>query len=163
MLAAQMQESADKAMAAVSVVITAARPVAGVGKMLEHQIEQLHRLRDLGFRHWFERSDPGNERTVSPDPAIRSATYYGKLIGSTKIVVMLAISRKGLARHLRELRKARRPTVRGFRGESLIRRRRSAGARRLRSLGTTAERLQAESAETSRLARRLERKIQRFK
>jgi hypothetical protein len=30
--------------------------MAVVGKMLEHQIEQLHRLRDLGFRHWFERS-----------------------------------------------------------------------------------------------------------
>jgi hypothetical protein len=56
MLAAQMQKSAHKAMAAVSVVITAARPVAVVGKMLKHQIEQLHRLRDLGFRHWFERS-----------------------------------------------------------------------------------------------------------
>src|SRR5947209_13149515 len=56
MLAAQMQKSADKAMAAVSVVITAARPVAVFGKMLEHQIEQLHRLRDLSFRHWFERS-----------------------------------------------------------------------------------------------------------
>jgi hypothetical protein len=40
MLAAQMQKSADKAMAAVSVVITAARPVAVVGKMLEHQIER---------------------------------------------------------------------------------------------------------------------------
>jgi hypothetical protein len=47
MLAAQMQKSADKAMAAVSIVITAARPVAVFGKMLEHQIEQLHRLRDL--------------------------------------------------------------------------------------------------------------------
>ena len=56
MLAAQMQKSADKAMAAVSVVITAARLVAVFGKMREHQIEQLHRLRDLGFRHWFERS-----------------------------------------------------------------------------------------------------------
>src|ERR1700758_3160323 len=51
MLAAQMQKSADKAMAAVSVVITAARPVAGVGKMLEHQVEQWDVLRDLGFRH----------------------------------------------------------------------------------------------------------------
>src|SRR3954451_20745906 len=51
MLAAQMQKSADEAMAAVSVVITAARPVAVVGKMLEHEIEQLHRLRDLGLRH----------------------------------------------------------------------------------------------------------------
>ena len=56
MLAAQMQKSADKAMAAVSVIIMAARPVAIDGKMLEHQVEQLHRLRDLGFRHWFERS-----------------------------------------------------------------------------------------------------------
>jgi hypothetical protein len=36
--------------------------------------------------------DPGNERTVSPDAAIRSATYYGKLIGSTKIVATIAIS-----------------------------------------------------------------------
>jgi hypothetical protein len=37
MLAAQMQQSADNAMAAVSVIITAARPVAVVGKMLEQQ------------------------------------------------------------------------------------------------------------------------------
>ena len=51
-------ESADKTVAAVS-VITAARPVAVVGKMLEHQVEQLHRLGDLGFRHWFERSRSG--------------------------------------------------------------------------------------------------------
>src|SRR5205814_9812881 len=56
MLAAQMQKSADKAVAAVSVIVTATRPVAVVGKMLEHQIEQLHRLCDFGFRHWFERS-----------------------------------------------------------------------------------------------------------
>jgi hypothetical protein len=35
MLAAEMQKSADKAMASVSVIITAARPVAVVGKMLE--------------------------------------------------------------------------------------------------------------------------------
>src|SRR6202048_4385340 len=40
MLAAQMQKSADQAMPAVSVIITAARPVAVVGKMLEHQVEQ---------------------------------------------------------------------------------------------------------------------------
>src|SRR3954447_12099591 len=52
MLAAQMQKSADKAVAAVSVIIAAARPMAVFGKMLEHQIEQLYRLRDLGFRHW---------------------------------------------------------------------------------------------------------------
>ena len=51
MFAAQMQERADKAVAAVSVVITAACPVTVVGKMLEHQVEQLQRLGDLGFRH----------------------------------------------------------------------------------------------------------------
>ena len=44
------EESTDEAMAAVSVIITAARPVTVVGKMLEHQVEQLHRLRD--FRLW---------------------------------------------------------------------------------------------------------------
>src|SRR5947209_6478264 len=52
MLAAQMQKSADKAVAAVSIIITAARPVPVFSKMLEHQIEQLYPLRDLGFRHW---------------------------------------------------------------------------------------------------------------
>jgi hypothetical protein len=36
MLAAQMQESADKAVAAVSVMITAARPMAVVGKKIVH-------------------------------------------------------------------------------------------------------------------------------
>jgi hypothetical protein len=36
MLAAQMQKSADQAMAAVSIIITAARPVTVVGKILEH-------------------------------------------------------------------------------------------------------------------------------
>ena len=50
MLAAQMQKGADEAMTAVSVIITAVRPVTVVGKMLEHQVEQLHRLRD--FRLW---------------------------------------------------------------------------------------------------------------
>src|SRR4051794_7167287 len=39
MLAAQMQKGADKAVAAVSVIVTAARPVAVIGKKLEHQIE----------------------------------------------------------------------------------------------------------------------------
>jgi hypothetical protein len=47
-----MQKSADKAMAAVSVIITAARPVAIVGKIFEHQVEQLEPLCDLGFWHW---------------------------------------------------------------------------------------------------------------
>jgi len=67
MLAAEMQESADKAVAAVSVVITAARPMAVLGKMLEHQVEQLHSLCDLGFRHWF----------ALPIRAT-NATYHGK-------------------------------------------------------------------------------------
>jgi hypothetical protein len=59
MLAAEMQNSADKAMAAVSVIITAARPVAAVGKMLEHQVEQLHRLGDFRLGHWFDGSRSG--------------------------------------------------------------------------------------------------------
>jgi hypothetical protein len=53
MLAAQMQKSADQAKAAVSVVITATRPVAVVEKMLEHQVEQLDPSCDFRFRHWF--------------------------------------------------------------------------------------------------------------
>jgi hypothetical protein len=52
MLAAQMQNNADKAMAAVSVVITASCPVAIVGKKLEHEIEQLHRFH-FRFGHLF--------------------------------------------------------------------------------------------------------------
>jgi hypothetical protein len=68
-----MQESADKAVTAASVVITAARPVAVVGKMLEHQVELLHSLCDWGFRHWF----------ALPIRAT-NATYHGKRIGSTK-------------------------------------------------------------------------------
>jgi plasmid replication initiation protein len=41
MLAAQMQKSADEAMAAVFVIITAACPVTVVCKMLEHQVGDL--------------------------------------------------------------------------------------------------------------------------
>src|SRR5215469_8670880 len=54
MLAAQMQNSADKAVAAVSVVIAAPRPVAIVGKILEQQVEELHRVCNLSLWHWFE-------------------------------------------------------------------------------------------------------------
>ena len=50
---AQMQKSTDEAVAAVSVIVAAACPVAVIGKMFEHQVEQLHRLGDLGFRHGF--------------------------------------------------------------------------------------------------------------
>jgi len=76
MLAAQMQKSADKAVAAVSVAITAARPVAVVGKVLEHHLEQLHPLCNLGFLHWFERSRSGqrthsNTRLPSPAAALQ--------------------------------------------------------------------------------------------
>jgi hypothetical protein len=70
MPAAQVQKSADKAVTAVSVVITAARPVAVVGKKLEYQIEQPHRFCDFRFGHWFDRSDPGHELTVSRASAI---------------------------------------------------------------------------------------------
>jgi ribosomal protein S3 len=50
-IAAQMQESADKAVAAVSVIITSARPASVVGKKRVHEIEQLHRLCDFSFAH----------------------------------------------------------------------------------------------------------------
>ena len=70
MLAAQMPKSADQAMAAIPVIITAARPVAIVGKILEHEIEQLHRLCDLGFQHDLIAPDG---RSLSPAAAIRIA------------------------------------------------------------------------------------------
>jgi hypothetical protein len=78
MLAAQMQKSADNAAATVPVIVTAARPVAIVGKMLEHEVEQLHRLCDFRFWQWFERSRCGNERTVARAAAIRSAVLTAK-------------------------------------------------------------------------------------
>jgi ribosomal protein S3 len=40
--------------AALSVIITAARPVAVVGEKLEHKIEQLRSFCDFGFWHWFD-------------------------------------------------------------------------------------------------------------
>ena len=51
MLAAQMQKSADNTVASVPVIVTATRPVAVVGKMLEHQVEQLHHLCDFRLGH----------------------------------------------------------------------------------------------------------------
>jgi ribosomal protein S3 len=51
-----MEKSTDKAVAAISVIVTAARPVAVVGKKLEHEIEQLHRFCEFRFGHWFDRS-----------------------------------------------------------------------------------------------------------
>jgi hypothetical protein len=58
-LAAQMEKSADQAMAAVAVIVAAARPAAVVGKKLKHEIEQLHCVYDIRFRHWFIAPDPG--------------------------------------------------------------------------------------------------------
>jgi hypothetical protein len=51
MLAAQMEKSADKAVAAVAVIIRAARPIEVIREKLEHQIEQLHRFSDIRFKH----------------------------------------------------------------------------------------------------------------
>jgi hypothetical protein len=62
MLAAQMQESAHKPVAAVSVIITVARPVAVVGKKLEHEIAS-----GIGLI-----APDGDELSVSP-AAVRTA------------------------------------------------------------------------------------------
>ena len=43
--------SRDKAVTAFAVIITAARPVAVVGKKIEHVIQQLHDFFDFRFRH----------------------------------------------------------------------------------------------------------------
>jgi hypothetical protein len=79
MLEAQTKQSADKAMAAAAVVIAAARPVAVVGKMVEHQVEQLHRLGDFGFRHWLDHSRSGVRAEAYHRPAqSASPRAYGK-------------------------------------------------------------------------------------
>src|SRR5207237_9840592 len=101
MLAAQMQKSADKAAAAVSVIITAARPVAVVGKMLEHQVEQLHRLCDFRFPHWFDRSRSGVRPGAYHRPPQSAAPLpHGRLIGSTKAgSLFLTFPTRGLTGH----------------------------------------------------------------
>ena len=90
MLAAQMQKSADKTVAAVSVIITAARPVAVVGKMLKQQVEQLHRLWIFASGIVFERSRCRDERSVSRAAAIRSAASSQQInrVHQTRIVVL---------------------------------------------------------------------------
>jgi len=60
-----MQNSADKAMAAVSVIIAAAHPAAAVGKELEHKIEQLRRFGDVRLGHDLIAHDPDDELSVS--------------------------------------------------------------------------------------------------
>ena len=52
MLAAQMQKSADEAVAAVAVIVTAARPAPVIGEKREHQVEQLYGLAGFGFQAW---------------------------------------------------------------------------------------------------------------
>jgi hypothetical protein len=54
-----MQQGADKAVAAFSVIIRAARPMAVVGKELEHEIEQLHGFCGIYLRRRFDRSRSG--------------------------------------------------------------------------------------------------------
>jgi hypothetical protein len=83
-LAAQMQKSTDEAMAAVSVIVTAARPVTVVGKMLEHQVQQLHRFCDFRVTHWFDRSRSATELSVSPAAVIGIAARSLQNIGLTK-------------------------------------------------------------------------------
>jgi hypothetical protein len=70
MLAAEMQKGANKAVATISVLITAARPVIFVGKKLEHEIEQLDCFCDFRFGHWSDTSGSGNEFSVSASAAI---------------------------------------------------------------------------------------------
>ena len=60
MRAAQMQKSADEAVAAVTVIVTAARPVPVIREKREHQVEQLHGLVGFGFRHGAGRSRSGD-------------------------------------------------------------------------------------------------------
>ena len=60
-LAAQMQKSADKAVVAVSVIITAACPVAVVGEMLEHQVSSCTPCAIWPSGIGLSAPDPGNE------------------------------------------------------------------------------------------------------
>jgi hypothetical protein len=71
MLAAQLQKSADKAMAAVSVIITAARPVAVVGKKLEIRSSNCTAFAISASGIGLITPDPGNEVSVSRAAAIR--------------------------------------------------------------------------------------------
>jgi hypothetical protein len=66
-----MQKGADKAMAAVAVIITAARPVRVIREKLKHQIEQLHRFTDFRFGHWLDSSRSWGD-APSASPAVTS-------------------------------------------------------------------------------------------
>jgi hypothetical protein len=76
-LAAQMQESADKAVATVSIVITTPRPMAVIGKKLKHKVEQLHRFGDFRFSHWVGSSRSGIKYSAyHQPPRSRDALAY---------------------------------------------------------------------------------------
>ena len=62
MLAAEAQKRADKVVAAVPIVITAAGPVSVGGEKLDHQVKQLHRFGDFRFGRWSIAPDPGTAK-----------------------------------------------------------------------------------------------------
>jgi hypothetical protein len=66
MLAADMQEGADQATTAVSIVVTASRPVAVVGKKLEYEVKQLHSFCGISVRH----------RSHCPDLSEETLAYH---------------------------------------------------------------------------------------
>jgi hypothetical protein len=87
----------------------------------------------LGFRHWFERSRSWQRThriTRRRDPQRHLLRQINRLHQNRRDDRDLAKAIEG--RHLRELRKALRPTVRGSRGESQVQRRLSAGAKGIR-------------------------------
>jgi hypothetical protein len=51
MLTPEMQKGIGKAVLAIPVIVTAARPMAVVGKKLAHQIKQLHGFGNFRFGH----------------------------------------------------------------------------------------------------------------
>jgi hypothetical protein len=96
MLTAQMQNGADKAKAAVSVVITAARPVAIVGKKLEHEIEQLHRFCDFRF---LRRSGlSGSARSLIGNSQAHANRHCGELIDRVAARGQALLPSAGVAR-----------------------------------------------------------------
>ena len=102
MHAAQMQKSADKAMAAISVIVTAACPVAVVGKKLEHEIEQLHGFCDFRLGHWFDRfRSGGDELSLSPGGAIRigARSRQNDRLDQTQVVVIDVAAARLRERH----------------------------------------------------------------
>jgi hypothetical protein len=90
MLAAQVEKSADKAVPAVRVRITAARPVALVGKKREHEVEKLHRFSDLRLWIGLIAPEPGDELSVSGAVALSIAarSRQSNRLNQRRIVVL---------------------------------------------------------------------------